>query len=587
VRHRYQQQFPNLFVLTLNCKNLILYSVFRFRVLNLNRIFADIIYSHTLSKFRCTFYSFLKMKRLSFLLLPALIFSSCKKESDSASWDVNILAPLFKATLSVSDLVPDSLSVIAPDGAVTLVLDSNIYSTPIDSVFQIHDTLQSTIFLSPGIITLTPGFVFYSQPSEFNLELSNVELSNAIVKSGHARLKAKNHLATEVIYTFNIPKAILNGVPFQKIQTLAAAPPGGVTEFDQDFDISGYTIDLTGVSGTDYNNLGYTVVGETSPSGATVNVISGDTIVDVTSGFESLIPLYARGYLGQGSVSETGINAIGTGKLRDGTILLDSISATLTIKNSIGADAQALLSSMRSVNYRTGTTVSLAAPNLINHVLNLNRATESGPAPSPVNATYYSIQLDNTNSNIVSLIENLPEQIQYDLNINLNPLGNVSGHHDFLYTDDLFDANLKINFPLRFAANQLMFVDTQELAAIDTTADDNLGDGTFKLIANNGFPYQFELQLIMLNASNQAIDSLFIPDIIDAASMDGNFRAIGKKRTVIPIPMSAERRTKMLGASRIALRTRFSTGSYPQILQVYDDYTLDLKLVGDFLYTIR
>ena len=170
------------------------------------------------------------MKRLFLLFLPAFLFSACKKENDSPQWDVAVLAPLFKTTLRVSDLVPDSLSQVAPDGAVTLVLDSNIYTTPLDSVFRIEDTLQSTLYLSPGIVILQPGFVFYSQPNDLDLDLNSVELSTAIVKSGYARLHAINHLATPVIYTFNIPKATLNGNPFQKIQNLAAAPSGAAAD---------------------------------------------------------------------------------------------------------------------------------------------------------------------------------------------------------------------------------------------------------------------------------------------------------------------------------------------------------------------
>lgn len=527
------------------------------------------------------------MKRIASLLLIVLLFTTCKKENDSAQWDVNILTPIFKASLGVNDLIADSFTQVAPDGAVTLVFDSTIYTTPLDSVFEIKDTLQTSLFVSPGNITLTPGFVFYSQPNEISLDLNSVELSLAIIKSGHARLIAKNHLPTAVIYTFNIPEAKLNGVPFQKIQTIDAAPPGGVTEFSGLFDISGYSIDLTGTIGTEYNQLTYNVIGQTSLSGITVNVVPGDTIVDVTSGFEALIPLYARGYLGQGSVDVTGENSIGTGKLLDGSILFDSVTAILTLKNSIGADAQAILSSMRSVNNRTGTTVDLVAPHFVNQTLNLNRATETGTPPSPVNSTYYSIQLDNTNSNIVALVENLPEKLTYDLNFLLNPLGNVSGHHDFLYTDDLFDANLKVNFPLRFAANQILFSDTQDIADLSTTADENLGDGIFKLIADNGFPYEFNLQIIMLNDIGVATDSLLVPDRIAPAMMDANFRAIGKERTIISIPLSIERRKNLLNTKRVVIRARFSTSSYPQQLQVYSDYVLNLKLVGDFIYMIR
>jgi hypothetical protein len=184
-------------------------------------------------------------------------------------------------------------------------------------------------------------------------------------------------------------------------------------------------------------------------------------------------------------------------------------------------------------------------------------------------------------------MESLPDRLEYDLDFNLNPLGNASGHHDFLYTDDLFDANLNVYFPLRFAANQLLFTDTQALAAIDTSGGNDIGDGVFTLIAENGFPYELEVQLITLDENLHATDSLFVPNTIDPAPMDGNFRAIGKQRTEIEINLPVSRREKLLNAKFIAIRARFSTSSYPQVLQIYSDYVLNLKLVGDFIYHIH
>ena len=69
--------------------------------------------------------------------------------------------------------------------------------------------------------------------------------------------------------------------------------------------------------------------------------------------------------------------------------------------------------------------------------------------------------------------------------------------------------------------------------------------------------------------------------------MDGNFRAIGKMRTEIKIELSVARRENLLRAENIVIRARFSTSAYPQILQIYSDYELDLKLIGDFIYSIR
>ena len=49
-----------------------------------------------------------------------------------------------------------------------------------------------------------------------------------------------------VIYTYTIPKATLNGIPFQFSVSMNPAGPGGSTTYSNSFDMSGYKIDLTG-----------------------------------------------------------------------------------------------------------------------------------------------------------------------------------------------------------------------------------------------------------------------------------------------------------------------------------------------------
>ena len=147
---------------------------------------------------------------------------------------------------------------------------------------------------------------------------------------------------------------------------------------------------------------------------------------------------------------------------------------------------------------------------------------------------------------------------------------------------------MAVRFPLRFAASQLAFVDTPEVSIADTGSFSGIGPGNLILIADNGFPMDLTLQIFILDASNHyAIDSVFAPGVIAAAPMDANFHGIGKQRSVITIPVDANKKSEILHATRMVAKVRFNTSAYPTVLQIYSDYSLDLKLIADLKYSFQ
>ena len=46
---------------------------------------------------------------------------SCRKENKKPSWDVDVIAPLVKSTLTINNLIPDSLLNINPDNSLDIV----------------------------------------------------------------------------------------------------------------------------------------------------------------------------------------------------------------------------------------------------------------------------------------------------------------------------------------------------------------------------------------------------------------------------------------------------------------------------------
>jgi hypothetical protein len=90
----------------------------------------------------------------------------------------------------------------------------------------------------------------------------------------------------------------------------------------------------------------------------------------------------------------------------------------------------------------------------------------------------------------------------------------------------------------------------------------------------------------VLDGNNNAIDAILVPGIIAPAPMS-SFRATGKQRSKLVIPVDEARKNRILDAPRILIKASLNTSAYPQILQIYSDYSLDLKLIADAKYHIR
>ncbi|MCB0395887.1 MAG: hypothetical protein KDD36_04510 [Flavobacteriales bacterium] len=70
----------------------------------------------------------------------AFMFSACRPDLDKTSWDVDVLAPLVKSSLSIEDLLTDTLLQENPDQTISLVYESHLYNFVMDSMFRMKDT---------------------------------------------------------------------------------------------------------------------------------------------------------------------------------------------------------------------------------------------------------------------------------------------------------------------------------------------------------------------------------------------------------------------------------------------------------------
>jgi len=528
-------------------------------------------------------------RRIFFVLAILIAFFSCKKENPNPQWDIEVVGPLAYATLGIGQLIGDSSIETMSDGAQILNYDTTFSEFNIDSIYEFNDTTIQTIVTFPGFpANLPPNTPFTSSNNNISLGISGVQLKNAIISSGKIIIEIKNTLETKVNYTYTIPKAKKNGVPFVVIASVDSASQTDPKYFIAEYDFSGYDIDMTGSTGNSFNTITYTVDARSDPAGSTIHVDPFEILVDIKTTLVDIQPYFVKGYLGQQETQEISSRDLGLGNIiNSGAIELDSVKLNLDIINYIGADEQIYVSYLKSINNRTGTSVDLIAPAFLQNYLNINRASIVPWLADSLVPTNFSVQFDQTNSNIKELIENLPDYINYDLKLKINPLGNISGSNDFVYKDKLIDTRLRIRMPLRFALNQLLLVDTVPFTIASATDFDPVGYTTLTLFAENGFPFDLNMQMFLLDSNNVIVDSLFVPDLIKSAPVDASYRATGIEETVIQIPVDETRKQNLLNVKRIGLRMKFNTPDYPQLIQMYSNYKLNLKLVADGIYSIR
>jgi len=528
-----------------------------------------------------------KLKNLQLFLLFSLItFAfSCRKEMEKAHWETDILAPLVYTSMNIDNVLPDSILMANADSSMKIVFENAAFDLDMESLFKIPDTIAKSGFGSPANLQLNPGQAFPSTSSETTYKLSGVELRKVIIKSGFLSFTIKNEIKEVMDLVYSIPSAKLNGNPFTLSFSAPAAVGTSPGVYSKLIDLSGYEIALTGINNNKVNTIYYTLNASVSAQGNPVFVTTQDSLI-ISNHFYDIIPAYAKGYFGQTTINvgPDTTNFSMFNKITDGGIQLEDVKFDLDIENPIGLDARVYINNLSSINTKKNTTVSLAG-SMINTSIRIDRATEYKGTVYP---TYKNIAINKTNSNLKPFVENLPNKLGYSLQVETNPLGNQSGSNDFIYSDKLLNAKMKMEIPLSIVANDLTLGDTADFSIKKENGLENVNYGTLTLFANNGFPLDATLQMYLLDENNVITDSIFSTiNTIYQAPVNSNLKVIQKKLTKLIIPVDEKKLDKLFNTKKTILKVKFNTASKPNYVKIYSNYSIDIKLVGDFNYTVQ
>lgn len=529
----------------------------------------------------------MRAQKLLYILLFVVLLYSCRKELEKPSWNTRDIGPIVNTSLSIDNLLPDSLIQTNSDSSLSIVYQNNIFNFSMDTLFQIPDTTLSEAYTIPITLEIQPGQpVITNKLSETSYNLKGAQLKTIVIKSGYISYNIVSYIKEVTNFVYSFSSAKKDGVPFSIDINVPAAIDGVPGVYNETFDLSGYEISLTGINNNTYNTIYTSLSALISPDGDPVSVGPSDSLI-IKNTFKDFVPYYAKGYFGKNTIDvgpeETDFSIFKS--ITNGSIQLEDISFTIDIDNPVGLDAQVYINDLNSINTRTGSNIHLQN-SIVGSPINIDRAVEKNSGG--IQSTYKSVPLNTSNSNIKDMVENLPDKFGYSLQLVTNPLENITGSNDFIYSDSLLRVQLNMEIPLSMVANDLTLSDTIALTLSENEDEQVINSGIITALVENGFPFTAELQLYLLNDDFTITDSLIGSiNTINAAEIDSNYKAVGKKISQIAIPLSSEKMKALYATKQLLLKVIFNTSAQPQYMKIYNYYTFDLKLIGDLDFTIR
>jgi hypothetical protein len=514
------------------------------------------------------------------------VMAACSKERYT-SWDIDVLAPLVETSLTIDDLIADSLLDSKPGTPLHIKFSKTLSLFPSDSIFRIPDTTFTESYSLPLPVNLPAGFQIFNINDLIRFDYGNTRITEAILEEGISILSLRNFVPEKLFFDYSIEQAFLEGSSLNYNGVSAdAGASNNATVVSRTTDFKGYWLNLKGDNGNQFNRLRIRLNARLNSQGQGVTVPGNQTLISYSNSFKGLKPYFAKGYLGNPVFQS--FDTINFSFLRkfDGYLEPEQIHLGITVENGLGADFGLDIEEFSAFNSKKGTRVALQHA-LTENRQNIGRARNIPLNPYPYTSTNTNYSIQSNNSNINQLISMLPDKFYYRARIQVNPLGDISSGNDFIYSSSNIRIKIEGDIPLRISANSLRFTDTLETKGFDVPELEQLQSGIFSIVAENGFPFEMQVEFILLDENKQFLRSFLGSDLIAAAPVNAENIVTTSAQSIIEVPYQHLIREQLKNSRYIVLKAGVTTLPTNTFLPVYPDYKLKLRLAGKGIYQVQ
>jgi hypothetical protein len=493
---------------------------------------------------------------------------------DSIFKFINIAGKTIEGKLSIKLINLDSPG----SGNVAVPIDTADYVKLWISLSDMHASDAIAIFPSQDLLKTT---------QEITQVIGERKLTYVDARTGELLVKMTSSIQQPLRLTYILEGAYdKSGHPLIAVTDIPAALPGQTVTINRPYDISGYSINLTGKDGTKFNTYTQTVIAHTDSTGELAHITTADSL-QIQYVIRNIAPNYIKGYLGTDTISQADTAAFDFLNIfKSGSIDLEDVNMTIGIENGIGVDGEVRINSLTAESANNGSKTLTGS--IIGQPLVINRATDF-----PLHPTLNEFSVNGSNSNIKELLGILPNKLRYDVRVKTNVAGNTNQYRDFAYLESALKLNLNAEVPLSLIANHLVLKDTFgfDLSSTNTNVA-GISDGVINLIAKNKYPIDAVLTMIMYDDAWAPVDTLVIDTRVAAADLNNSCRADAFKNTKIPLYINEARMTNVKRAKHAVITADFSTASNNALcnghhLKIYSDYNLDITFTARFNYKVQ
>lgn len=516
----------------------------------------------------------------TFILLFLFFLWACRKEKKNIAWENDVILPVADGTLTLANLLRAEYIKSDSSGFVSIVFQTNFYDIPVDTIAYIPDTTLINNLTIPFAMNAPPGFTFYSSSNTTSLNVPDLQLKKAIIRSGTLHLKIESDIPEKVIIQYALPDATLNNQPLIFQDTLPKST-GTPVVVNRTLDLSNYQIDLRGPNKNTVNTLTVNLMAQISPDAQGNTPLSPSNLLRITASYHHIVPSYLQGYFGHRTF-QIGPDFISLNEMRhfqSGTIDFEQVKMKLTLNNRFGIDAQIKLNSIEARNTKTGQTM-LLQNNLIGQTISMTRAIETHTQP-PVFSYPQEFEFTPANSNIDDFVEIIPDEIHYHLSLETNPMGNISAGNDFIYKDYPFESHLSLEIPLSVRMDHFTLTDSTLLQLKKQIEWIEFKNATFYVWYENFFPADFLLDLQLFDSTGTPTSFIDMNTPLLSASLDNQGKAIKPTRDKITLSLSETQIADLFRAGKVAFLLDLSASHNNGYVKIYNNNYLKIKLIAE------
>ena len=493
-----------------------------------------------------------KLYLMTGVLCSIMTYMSCQ-EPEVIDVSPEYAIPLINSSLSIQNILDQTntgdLLQIDGDNFITLEYDEEVLG--IDTVSLISIPGFSIPQVIPNQVTPTPF------PNDTDIDLITV-------KNGKLHINFESSSLNDITVSLDIPSITKNGNNLQ--YTMNVSNPNGTIPlvYQDSFDLTGYTIAFT----NDEFESNYTATDDVTG----LAVVPTDFFLD----FPSLEHSYLEGYFGQVDFSfpaeELALNF--PSQWVSGAVSFTNPQIRLSFENFYGFPLNLTFDTLQVLTRDEGY-VDVQSTS-INNPIPLNYPALGNPGTGEVTI----VSIDNSNSNIVSVLEKAPYGFRYKMSGLTNPAAD-STIKGFLTDAGGIVVRVIAELPLEGAIQNFTLMDT---FALDLTGDAiPQGEAEFKIVTANGFPLDIDLQCYFLDEAGAFVDSLFVgsqTNIIQAAALGSNGKVTDSFETTTFADIDSDRINLIRSrAKNLIIQGRFNSldnGNTP--IKIFSDYDLGVKI---------